>query len=393
MKTQFLAALAIGGTAFGLYGQVSYPLPGGGSVPGEIHLPGCTCFAHGGVFNRTLVYAGEATVDRRLPGQGATTLSGFDIVINAGPALAANAAALAAFNAAAAIWESWFKDPVTVIIDADLAALPPGVIGGALNSFVTPGGGYGAVRSLMIADNVGSVTQDVTDAIPSTLTAFTPLGVTSISPIMSQANAKALGFTVPGGADATITFSTAISFDFDPSDGIGAGLIDFTGVALHEIGHVLGFSSVVDQIDGGLTDVGFFPLDIFRFGPEAGHNPASAADFTSMFRDFRPGVAAYTDIVNAARGSGPEYLMSTGVLTGDGRQASHWKDNSLTSILIGLMDPTLGFGETGSITFADINALDVVGWDVVPEPHEYAAAFGLAALGFAAVRRWQARRA
>lgn len=391
MKTPFLAALAIGGATFGLQGQVAFPLPGGGSLPSEIHLPGCGCFAHGAVFNRTLVYAGEATLERSLPGQGATTQTGFTIQINAGAALAANAPALAAFNAAAAVWQGLFTDPVTVIIDADLGALPEGVIGGALNNFVSPSGGYAAVRSQMIADNAGSVTQGVTDAIPTTLGAFAPVAVTSISPIMSKANAKALGFTVPAGADATITFSTAFSFDFDPSDGIGSGLTDFTSVALHEIGHVLGFSSVVDQIDGGLTGVGFFPLDIFRFGPGAGNNPSSTAEFTTMTRDFRPNVAAYTDIINAARGSGPEYLMSTGRLTGDGRQASHWKDDDLTSTLIGLMDPTLGPEQTRFITAADLNAFDVIGWNVVPEPHEYAAAFGLAALGFAVVRRRQAQ--
>ena len=63
--------------------------------------------------------------------------------------------------------------------------------------------------------------------------------------------------------------------------------------------------------------------------------------------------------------------MSTGVNGGDGRQASHWKDDSLTGIHIGLMDPTLSFGSVFGLTYADIRALDLIGWDQaapVPEP-------------------------
>ena len=63
--------------------------------------------------------------------------------------------------------------------------------------------------------------------------------------------------------------------------------------------------------------------------------------------------------------------MSTGLSQGDGRQASHWKDDSLTGTHIGIMDPTLSFGSVFGLTDADIRALDLIGWDQavpVPEP-------------------------
>ena len=66
-----------------------------------------------------------------------------------------------------------------------------------------------------------------------------------------MANAKALGI-VPGdapGIDATITFNSSVSFDFDPSDGITPGTTDIIGVATHEIGHAMGFVSGVDTVD------------------------------------------------------------------------------------------------------------------------------------------------
>ena len=45
------------------------------------------------------------------------------------------------------------------------------------------------------------------------------------------------------------TFSSAFSFDFNPDDGVTAGQMDFIGVAIHEIGHALGFISGVDTYD------------------------------------------------------------------------------------------------------------------------------------------------
>ncbi|MCM8595266.1 NF038122 family metalloprotease [Accumulibacter sp.] len=52
--------------------------------------------------------------------------------------------------------------------------------------------------------------------------------------------------------------------------------------------------------------------------------------------------------------------FATGVHSGDGRQASHWKDD----FGIGIMDPTESPGESLVISPTDIRALDVIGWDL-----------------------------
>src|SRR5262249_39642856 len=75
---------------------------------------------------------------------------------------------------------------------------------------------------------------------------------------VSTANLKALGITTDANgqavddgvtADASITFSSDFTFDFDPSNGISPGALDFVGIAFHEIGHALGFFSGVDIVD------------------------------------------------------------------------------------------------------------------------------------------------
>jgi hypothetical protein len=47
---------------------------------------------------------------------------------------------------------------------------------------------------------------------------------------------------------------------------------------------------------------------------------------------------------------------------GDGYQASHWKDD----LGLGIMDPTAAPGERLSISALDIEAMDVVGWNLGP---------------------------
>jgi len=308
------------------------------------------------------------------------------IVINAGASLAGNTAALAAFNRAATTLGGLFSDSITVNINANLASLGAGIIGSASPTLLF--GGYTTVRNQMVFDAGNEADDAIVAALPTAgqFSATVPAGFSfNGNVILSSANAKALGFGVPAGPDATITFSSNFSFDYDNSDGVGAGLIDFETVALHELVHALGFVSWVDQIDGAAPHATFFTtLDMFRFA--AGNSPTTTAQFTNNARNFVPGAAAVTsDVAN-------NWAMSTG-LGGDGRQASHWKDDSLTGMNIGIMDPTLSFGTVSGLTAADIRALDLIGWDQVeatpvPEP----ASILLFGSGLAAVIRNRKRR-
>ncbi|MEI6357170.1 MAG: hypothetical protein WCP53_08705, partial [Verrucomicrobiota bacterium] len=83
--------------------------------------------------------------------------------------------------------------------------------------------------------------------------------------------------------------------------------------------------------------------------------------------------------------------FSTGLTQGDGRQASHWKDN----LGLGVMDPTLAAQEIEAISLLDLRAFDLIGYDLapVPEPTTWAAIIGISALGaFEWVRHRRASR-
>jgi len=302
------------------------------------------------------------------------------MIINVTPdaGLAANSAAVAAFDRAAIAWSSLFSNNITINIAGGLsnAFTSPNIIGNT--SAVKFQAGYDFFRSKILASAAADPNDGVVAYIPDLAHFNTtlPSGFTfSGNFIATKANFKALGYMdlinldqVYGANDATITFNSNFSFDYDNSNGVDAGKIDFQTVAEHEVGHALGFLSAVDTVDGmknaGTTgSISIQPLDLFRFQDNvAGKDPATTTEFTNDPRYLDTGGSAiFDDLTN-------ERAMSTGRYFGDGLEASHWKDDAITGHLLGVMDPSLNTGVMESITATDIRALDLIGYTVVPEP-------------------------
>jgi hypothetical protein len=116
----------------------------------------------------------------------------------------------------------------------------------------------------------------------------------------------------------------------------------------------------VDFIDGAAgAAMPLTPFDLFRFA--SANAPSNAGEFTTNPRNLVPGASAvFSDTVLS-------WAVSTGFSQGDGRQASHWKDD-LLGTYIGIMDPTLSSGVVQQITSADLRAFDLIGYDAIPEP-------------------------
>ena len=329
--------------------------------------------------------------------------SGFQIVINPNSTLSGNTAVLAAFERAARQWEQFISDPITVVINAGLQSLGSGILGSTFTP-VVGAGMFDIVRDAMVLDAMDEGADDAIVASLPTASQFSFLTNGGTNPQvvndigMTRANAKALGFTLGAGADATINFSTNFAFDFDNSDGVGASLFDFESVAAHEIGHALGFVSVVDDIDRSFAQGNLSPvvavrtLDMFRFLDDPAFDPSTAATFTTAPRVLGVGGSVIFDDLDN------EYGMSTGAFFGDGRQASHWKDDDLTGTLIGTMDPTIGPGQVRAISYADLRSLDLIGYEIgvasaIPEPASMAMlGLGLVGVGAACYRRRGVRR-
>lgn len=303
---------------------------------------------------------------------------------------------VAGFAAAGQLWQDRLTDDVTINIRMEVdGSLSPTTLGGASNA--TNVYDYGSVRSALLTDITS--TTDVFAAANLQPTSIDFLshdrsgnivrsnGNNSWSGFLSiaRANLKALGLIGAADAalDSSITFNEDFNFDFDRSDGISG--FDFIGIAAHEIGHALGFTSGVDSIDafsgtgpnagadingtspgiGDFEDFAIFSvLDLYRYSSDS--LMESGQPLTGSVLDLRPGATSFFSVDGGSTNDG---LFSTGQFNGDGRQASHWKDN----LGLGLLDPTFAPGEFGDITPLDVKAFDAIGWDLassaaIPEP-------------------------
>ena len=305
--------------------------------------------------------------------------SAFGLDINLTPTVGMSQNAIDAFEAAATYWENTLTDNVTVNVDIDFSALATGVLGGAgsttqsvsVSDYYTALGTDATSTSdntsvinlsgLSVSGGLSYITQKYDGSSSMVLGVDNDDSANNRVLNMNTANAKAVGLFTgsASAADASITFSSGFSWDFDNSNGVDAGKQDFVGVAIHEIGHSLGFVSGVDTVDNVIS---VLPLSLEPFRVWSG---------LDMFRysaagqlDLSVDTASYFSIDGGTTSLG---LFSTGRGNGDGQQASHWKDN----LGLGIMDPTANpAGQINTVSALDLQAFDVIGWDLasVPEP-------------------------
>lgn len=298
--------------------------------------------------------------------RAAAAYTDFSIDLRPGPGLLAHPAALTSFRTAAQLWGELLKPTplhTPVVVDADMADLPPNVIG-STHAVHLVGAHCGDEAILPEPlSTLSNTTFPNCSAIVYRTPATAPFKGLMV---YSKAALKALGAAgldeQYGASDGAITFSTRFAFDFDLSDGLDPHRTDFLSVALHELGHLLGFISGVDDVDMGADEYVPAPLDLFRFD---GRTPVN---FMHDARLADPGVPHH---IFKARG--PAARLSCGLLMGDRNQASHWGADEQYGAYVGIMDPTLSTGASLFHTRADADAFHAMGFQVNPRPRPFIA--------------------
>jgi len=232
---------------------------------------------------------------------------------------------------------------------------------------------YSLISAFYAAERTGNLPQEIKES-------------TTLN--MTRAVGKALGMdTTSSSLDGYILFSNlsnqsgvSWSYDYTRSSAAPSNSLDFLSTAIHEIGHILGFVSGIDQ-PGWLNNVinwgtatyngvtytstdyinsldpiikNTNPLDLFRKSASiVGWQGVDDMSYGSRGGDKYFSIdSGRTSIASFATGA------DTG-LGGDGYQASHWKAG-----ISSIMAPTLKTGQRANVSATDLRAMDVIGWDV-----------------------------
>jgi hypothetical protein len=292
---------------------------------------------------------------------------------------------VAAFTKAAQIWTDRIKSPVTVTFNIDYGPLVPNctvtstedctfdttTIGSTGSAAILVD--YPGVRTNLRASSSSAGETAIYNALPPGSTVPSDSG-NGAAIRVNRALAKGLGLSTSSATAATIGFNKKFNFDFNPDDGIAPGKTDFVAVAAHEMGHALGF------VSGGSDSISSFMAvwDIFRFRPGANFANFSTAERVMTIGGPNPNpeinqvyFTGQSFTYGSANTPATELGLSTGGPdptpgTGDGRQSSHWKDDSSQPVnYIGIMDPTISSGVHKEITDNDLMALETMGWNLV----------------------------
>lgn len=241
------------------------------------------------------------------------------------------------FETAGRIWRHFLGDDIEINVHVSMAQdLPETVIGGAVPTYVDTT--VAAVQTALAQD---MTSQEDTIAASNLNVQISDEGVLEYSGLvgdsayqasqmtLTQANAKALGIATPNVSDMDgyIVLNSfensnySWNYDFAREASSADKSLDFLSVALHELGHILGFTSGVDGMRETPSALGQTTLlDLYRYSDRSLEKKA---------QELTVGESAYFSIdggkTSLAAFSEGIVSVSGGI---EGYQASHWKDSS-----------------------------------------------------------------
>lgn len=252
----------------------------------------------------------------------------------------ANAAQIeGAFNAVARDYASSFANPVTVNVGVSWGSvggqsLPSTAVGASVNNlygYFT----YSQVKSFLTSSAASNPANTALATASRSLPSAAPAGPSRY--VIASAEAKALGLISgsQSSLDGSIGFAGSPSgFSFSPA-AVTSRTFDFSAVAAHELGEVLGRISGVDSNGSYRT-----PLDLFRYGSPGGLSYGyNAASYLSV--------------------DGGKTVLARFNNSASGGDRGDW---TTTATSADIQDAFISPGQRKNLTAVDLTALDVLGW-------------------------------
>ncbi len=292
------------------------------------------------------------------------------------------------FEIAGDIWSQYLHDTykgedlqINIHVEIGDDILPEKVVGGAFPTIKT-GIHYQDIYDAVVNDATTANDQIVADNLLDQKKIDLLVGENIVDKNFKMhsttANLKALGL-VAGDEQAldgfivmnSLTNVDGVDWSYSYLEGPKAEELDFLSVAIHELGHSIGFISGIDFQGWSEDSVNYdgkaithmTSMDLFRY---------SLDSINVNINDLTFGEAAYFTI----DGTLDESLAFS---TGADYQGSHWINSNTVTNGLGIMNPTIGLGERWHISGNDLKVMDSVGWDV-----DYTAEVDLEALFYQA---------
>ncbi|WP_414753991.1 NF038122 family metalloprotease [Anabaena sp. CCY 9910] len=280
---------------------------------------------------------------------------------------------IAAVELAGNIWSAYLQDidvVVNIHVEMTEGVLAQGKLGGTTPAIKKIN--YDKFKEGLSADGTANIYQLPTSIYSTdkyrTRLAGGIINNSNYELLTTTANNKALGNDLSGDAselDAYIQLEKSTNWSYRYAGGkIEQNQYDFVSVAIHEIGHSLGFISGIDALSGLALPTA---VDMFRYSTES--TKQRAIDYTvggTKYFSINGGQNPFN--FTQMEGSTPtvyQAIFSSGentLLGGDGEQASHWKIDSQT--YLGIMSSTISMGGIRKISRLDLTVLDYIGWQV-----------------------------
>ncbi len=292
------------------------------------------------------------------------------------------------FELAGDVWSQYLHDTykgedlqINIHVEIGDDLLPDEVIGGAFPTINTNFKYKDIYKALVEDDFTTATDQIVVDSLLDQKKIDLLVGENIVDKNFKMhsttANLKALGL-IKGGRqklDGFIVMNSlnnidSVDWNYNYLEAPQEGELDFLSVALHELGHSIGFISGIDYQGWKEDSVNYdgkaithmTSMDLFRY---------SIDSINLDINDLTFGKAAYFSIDGNVDNT---LAMSTGA----DYQGSHWINSDQTNGL-GIMNPTLGLAERWQISGNDLKVMDAIGWDV-----DYTAEVDLEALFYQA---------